>query len=60
MYTIIQIAIIVAAGLIGLVMTVCPQKIVKKEWREDEAKLKKNRVLGIIIIILCVMLLFML
>lgn len=57
LYTIIKMILVIAALIMGILMALIPQKVVKKEWREDEAKLKQNRLLGVVIIFLCVIVL---
>ncbi len=57
LYTIIKVVCIIVCAIMGLAMAIAPQKVVKKEWRENEAKLKQSRLLGALIVILCVVIL---
>lgn len=57
MYTIIKMICIIACLIMGALMVLIPQKVVRKDWREDEAKLKQSRVLGVVIVALCIIIL---
>jgi uncharacterized membrane protein YsdA (DUF1294 family) len=57
LYTIIKMVCIIACAIIGLLMAIAPQKVVKQAWRENEAKLKQSRLLGALLVIICVVIL---
>lgn len=58
-YELIKIALIVCAGILGVVSVACPKAMLKAEDCEDTAKLNKSRVLGVVIIIATVALVYL-
>lgn len=56
MYTILKYVLIAICGIFGVLMALIPQKTIRKDWRDNPAKIKQTRLLGVIMIMFCIIL----
>lgn len=54
-YEMFKSIIVVVMAVIGVLMVVCPKKMQKKEYADDEHKMRQTRISGIVIVVLCVL-----
>ncbi|MBP5556070.1 MAG: hypothetical protein J6X94_14510 [Lachnospiraceae bacterium] len=51
---------VLVVAILGIVMAIIPQYCVKKEFRDDQAQIKKMRISGIILAVLGIAVFFLL